>query len=171
MPSRKKCSKTKIYRPKYISPSGQKVKGKCLIRSAKRHCSPPKSWKKAHKSASGKKVIGKCSSKRKSPAKRKSPKKPAKMNFEMLDIAWAKFKLSKTFVQIAGLKDAYVALIKQDEAKTKEYYKLFFSKISSEIPSLIHMEADAKIYLLKIITAINNLLNAAPASVPAPSIQ
>ena len=171
MPSRRKCSKAKVYRPKYISPSGQKVKGKCLIRSAKRRCSPPKSWKKAHKDASGKKVIGKCSSKRKSPAKRKSPKKPAKMNFEMLDIAWAKFKLSKTFVQIAGLKDAYVALIKQDEAKTKEYYKLFFSKISSEIPSLIHMEADAKIYLLKIITAINNLLNAAPASIKVPDIQ
>lgn len=108
MPSRKKCSKAKVWRPKYTSCSGRKIKGKCVKRSSKRHCSY-----------------------RKKSCKR-SCKKVCKPSFLQLDIAWQKIVASKSAEELRTNNAAVIALINDDINKAKEFFNLNFNRLLKE---------------------------------------
>ena len=108
MPSRKKCSKAKVWRPKYTSCSGRKIKGKCVKRSSKRHCSY-----------------------RKKSCKR-SCKRVCKPSFLVLDIAWQKIVASKNAEELKTNYDAVIVLINADINKAKEFFNLNFNRLLKE---------------------------------------
>jgi hypothetical protein len=105
MPSRKKCSKAKVWRPKYTSCSGRKIKGKCVKRSSKRQS------KKSCK---------------------RSCKKVCKPSFLQLDIAWQKIVASKNAEELKINHAAVLALINDDINKAKEFFNLNFNRLLKE---------------------------------------
>jgi hypothetical protein len=105
MPSRKKCSKAKVWRPKYTSCSGKKIKGKCVKRSSKRQS------KKSCK---------------------RSCKKVCKPSFLQLDIAWQRIVASKSTEDLVKYYAAIIALINDDINKAKEFFNLNFNRLLTE---------------------------------------
>ena len=136
MPSRKKCSKNKVYRPKYTSCSGRKIKGKCVKRSSKRHS------KKSCK---------------------RSCKRVCKPSFLVLDIAFQKYFASADFSARDANKDALLVIINQDINKAKEFINLNLQKliIAAKLSSFDSVRKQQRIELLN--TALNAPREAAPS--------